>query len=165
MTEEIPDFSEEISETIKFKINGTTFEAFRTIPAATMIESMRLDDFIEIADMVDVEDSTKITGKQQLQVAQANLKTMQRYAAFIDQCLLPESAKQFAEGLRSKEKPITLRQMGKVYRLLMEKYGDRPTEPSSPSSNGHDGTGPLSTAGVPTEASTPSLFPPPASGT
>lgn len=70
--------------------------------------------------------------------------------------LVPESAKRFRERFDSTDDPIDLqRQLIPCLHRLMEAYGLRPTQPSSPSSNGGDATATPSTAGPPRAALNP----------
>lgn len=79
--------------------------------------------------------------------------------------LLPASRDLFQERLGSLEKPITLEQASDVIMWLLEHYGARPTQPSSPSSDGPPSpvSGTSLTDAVPQTVSIPATFQPTAS--
>ena len=100
---------------------------------------------------------------------QATMETqgMEPILAVFDEFLVPASAVLFRVCVTEK-KTIGLRRIMRILPWIMEKYGLRPTQPSSPSSDGlNDGeTGTSSTAGVsplglPTsqDSGQPTLFP------
>lgn len=138
--------------TIPFKLDGELFEAVAQIGGSLMMETMDLSFVPETQTL----DPKEMTVPQQRAFANIGNQMVQRQLAFLDKVLLPESQVRFAARLQSIERPITLKQATQVYHMLVGRYGgNRPTGPSSPSSNGHDGTGPESTVSAPTEVSIP----------
>ncbi|WP_460071071.1 hypothetical protein [Streptomyces sp. YKOK-I1] len=92
----------------------------------------------------------------------------QQLGIFIDvlaMVLLPESAARFNKRLDDLAQPIELEQASDVITWLLEAYGLRPTEPSSPSSDGPPSpeSGTSSTDAPPPQASIPATFQPTAS--
>lgn len=79
--------------------------------------------------------------------------------------LFPESNEVFQSRLGSLEKPIKMEQASDVIIWLLEQYGARPTQPSSPSSDGppSPASGMSSTDGAQTVVSIPATFQPIAS--
>lgn len=90
----------------------------------------------------------KITGLRNLQET-VDKEGMEPVLAVFDEFLSPESAVLFRECVE-KKKTIGLRRIMRILPWIMEKYGLRPTQPSSPLSSGlSDGeTGISSTAGA-----------------
>lgn len=141
---EIQDFSLPKREPIRFKIDDDVFEAVPSVGADVMRDVIGMTDAIKVTAL----DQATAT-PEQLGEAASTVKThTARALQFLDTVLLPESAQRFGERMRSIENPITLEQAFQVWTWLIGQYGGRPTVPSSPSANGHGGTGTSSTAGA-----------------
>lgn len=138
-------------ETIKFKVDDDVFEAYPEIGGQVLMPAISLDG---LDDLVGQSPSSvqAMSTEEQSRAASAASKQTVRALQFMDTVLLPDSSARFAERMRSVEEPITLEQAFQIWRWLLSQYGARPTEPSSPSQNGHDGTGTSSTAGAPAGA-------------
>jgi hypothetical protein len=80
---------------------------------------------------------------------------------FFNATLLDDSFELMKERLRSKTNPIDIAQAMDIIGWLVEELGQRPTKPSSSSSDGSatEETGTSSTAGVPSEVSIPTDSP------
>lgn len=76
--------------------------------------------------------------------------------------LLPESLARFVKRFADLEEPIELEQASDVVAWLMERYGRRPTQLSSPSASGQDSpaSGTNSTDAQPRQVSIPPTFQP-----
>jgi len=102
-------------ERIRFRIEPDRFEAARALPGRTMTE---------FASRFEKIGAMPVT---------------QQVDAILDALglvLLPESAALFAKRLGDLENPIELEQASDVMIWLLEKYGLRPTQPSSNSADG-----------------------------
>lgn len=129
---EIRDFTNR-DETIKFKIYDYTFEAAPELPLGAMTQISKLQNLRETMDENGLEAIVDIMGIFLLDDSLAQLRTM----------------------LNDKRKPFGVRHMQEIVPWLLEEYGLRPTQPSSPSSTGSaDGEiGTSSMDGVQQEAS------------
>lgn len=139
----IPDFSES-HDRVLFRIDADVFEATRTPPGKVLARFA--------GRFANVEG---LSPEKQLDV----------YADALGMILLPESNGRFQKRLDDLENPISLEQSGRVIEYLLEKYGLRPTEPSSDSSTGpaSPASGTSSTDAQPPQASIPATFQPTAS--
>lgn len=153
MSDFIQDFSRPKveRETIKFKVDDDLFEAYPEIGGNVLMPAISLDGLDGLVGR-DQASLQALSPEEQARAATAVNSQTVRALQFMDVVLLPDSAVRFAERMRSVEEPITLEQAFQIWRWLLSQYGARPTEPSSPSENGHDGTGPSSTAGAPVGA-------------
>lgn len=142
------DFSLPKQETIKFKIDNDTFEAVPIVGAQILRDITNMSELVKLQNL----DTTTMDREQLEAMAEVATQHTARTMQFLDQVLLPDSAARFAERLRSAEEPITIQQSYEVWRWLIEQYSARPTQPSLPSLNGHDGTGSSSTVGAPVTA-------------
>lgn len=131
----IKDFSEQ-HERVLFRIDGDVFEAARTIPGKTL--SRFAGRFANIE---------QVPAEQQLDAI----------ADALGMVLLPESNALFQKRLDDLHNPISLEQASNVITWLLERYGMRPTEPSSPSSAGQPSpaSGMSLTGAAPLPESTP----------
>jgi hypothetical protein len=121
----------------------------------------------------DFEAATALPGKTLARFAArfANVENTpieQQLDAFADalgMVLLPDSNALFQKRLDDLEHPIELEQASEVIQWLLEEYGLRPTEPSSPSSTGQPSpaSGTSSTDGQQPAVSIPATFLPTAS--
>jgi hypothetical protein len=129
---EIRDFTNR-DETIKFKIYDHVFEAAPELPLGAMTQISKLQNLRETMDENGLEAIVDIMGIFLLDDSLAQIRTM----------------------LNDKRKPFGVRHMQEIVPWLLEEYGLRPTQPSSPSSTGSaDGeTGTSSMDGVQQEAS------------
>lgn len=142
---EIRDFSLPKQETLKFKIDDDVFEAVPIVGAQVLRDITNMSDLIQLQGL----DTSSVTKEQLEAMAEVANQHTARTMQFLDLVLLPDSAARFAERLRSSDEPITIQQTYEVWRWLIERYSARPTPPSLPSLNGHDGTGSSSTVGAP----------------
>lgn len=127
-----------------FRIDDDIFEAAPALPGKTLGTFAKRFSDIE-----------KTPIDQQLDV----------FADALGLVLLPESNARFQKRLADLEQPIELEQASDVVAWLMEEYGHRPTQPSSPSSTGQlsPASGTSSTDAQPQPASIPATFQPTAS--
>jgi hypothetical protein len=148
MTKEVKDFTGTVDrEPLRFKIDDDVFEAVPRVGAELFRDVINAGNVADLAELQG-KDLSDLTNEQAAKLAQTvNLQT-EKAMMFLDTVLLPDSALRFAERLRSATEPITFTQAYDVWRWLLGEYGGRPTEPSSPSSSGYDGTGMSSTAGA-----------------
>jgi len=138
------DFTQARPDTIKFRIDNDVFEAVSAVGANLMRDIIGMTDVSELTSANLEELSPEDAGRRLPKVMAQVSKTL----GFLDTVLLPDSAQRFAARMNSATEPITLDQAFKVWTWLVEQYSGRPTQPSSPSANGHDGTGTSSTAGA-----------------
>jgi hypothetical protein len=139
------DFTEE-HERLQFRIDGDVFEAARALPGKTLAKFAAR--FAGIAEST-TEDHVDI-------VADA-----------LGMVLLPDSNALFQKRFEDLERPIQLEQASDVITWLLEQYGLRPTQPSSPSSSGPPNPEPGTSstdAALPT-VSIPATFQPTGSST
>lgn len=125
---QVPDFSrKEVPEPKRFTIDGFTYECSGVLPAGATRDLAKLS---RIANTANIADMVETLG------------------AFMDSVMYPTSAKEFAERIRDPLHPIDDSQIGDIVMWLIREYGDRPTNPPSPSSAGRTETGTSSTDGV-----------------
>lgn len=136
----IPDFSES-HERVLFRIDADVFEATRTPPGKVLARFA--------GRFANVEG---LSPEKQLDV----------FADALGMVLLPESNGRFQKRLDDLENPISLEQSGRVIEYLLERYGLRPTEPSSTSSDGPSSPVPGTslTDAPPLQVSIPATFQP-----
>lgn len=129
---------------LTFRIDDDVFEAATALPGKTLA-----------AFAVRFAGIEKIPVAQQLDV----------FAEALGMVLLPESNARFQKRLDDLNNPIELEQASDVVTWLMEEYGHRPTQPSSPSSTGQPSpaSGTSSTDAQQPQASIPATFQPTAS--
>jgi hypothetical protein len=111
----IKDFSHSL-EPKKFRINDDVFEASPEMPLG-MIQ--------DLAKFMVSRDELSGKGLEVL-------------LELFDALLFDASAAKFRERTKDKEKPIGVSHAIEIVPWLLEQYGLRPTQPSSPSSNGSD---------------------------
>ena len=75
---------------------------------------------------------------QSAETASDIAKKPETFTQMIDLVLRDESANRFKARMEDKDSPITMKQIMDVLPWLMEKYGLRPSEPSSTSSPGFE---------------------------
>lgn len=129
---------------LTFRIDDDVFEAASALPGKT------LGAF-----------ATRFAGIEKIPVAQQ----LDVFAEALGMVLLPESNARFQKRLGDLNDPIELEQASDVVAWLMEEYGHRPTQPSSPSSTGQPSpeSGTSSTDGQQPTESIPATFQPTAS--
>lgn len=110
----VKDFSRK-RERLIFRIDGDIFEAATALPGKTLARFA--------ARFADIE-KTPVD------------KQLDAFADALGMVLLPESNALFQKRLDDLEHPIELEQASDVIQWLLERYGLRPTEPSSDSSTG-----------------------------
>lgn len=110
----VKDFTRK-HEPINFRIDADVFEAARALPGEVLAQFATR--FQEIGNMP--------VGQQVNGILDA-----------LGLVLIPESASRFSKRLGSLENPIELEQAMDVLMWLLERYGLRPTQPSSNSADG-----------------------------
>lgn len=113
MTDQTRDFSRPRNK-IVFTIDGDVFEAAPVMPAQTLMEFA--GHFANIGEAPG-----------------DNLDAMR---GLLEMVLLPDSYLRLSERMRSKSNPIDIVQVSDVISWLLERYGLRPTQPSSSSADG-----------------------------
>jgi hypothetical protein len=154
--DDIPDFVVKRPPSIKFKIDGELFEAVPAIGATVTNEVLDEEMDVRLA-MVNLEKYVDEQGEviegaatddELTDVARKIREHVGKMMTFLDEVLVEESRQRFAARLRSKTNPIDLTQVRQAHQYLVERYANRPSMPSSVSTNGHGTTGPSSTAGA-----------------
>lgn len=115
----------------RFRINDDVFECTAELPLSALVEVANMKFDIGTLKDVGLEPVLK----------------------FFDTVMLDDSAKRFRERVDSKTQPIGMRHVMKIIPWLLEVYGMRPTEPSTPSSESPPSGGTTSTAGAPSTTS------------
>ena len=148
---------------IEIPLNGLVYYADPNPPSETVLAATGAhlaDSDVDAIQQVMSQGEQGVT-QQVLGIAvKASHAATLRALQFLQDVLRPESAERWAANMKVQrdaagtvvENPaaITLAQCMAVYRALVKVYAEgRPTEPSSPSPNGHDGTGTTSMAGQP----------------
>lgn len=154
------DFTKSRSTTpIEFKIDGDVFQAVPTLNADQQIQAVSLINMVGTTELegeaianIDPVNATAFDIERAKGVASAAGDAVLKIMVMLDELLLPDSAKRFAERMKSKTEPIDLEQVMGVFQWLVSSYGERPTSPLSSSSNGHSGTGTSSTVDTPASA-------------
>jgi hypothetical protein len=127
------DFTKK-AKRIVFQLDTDHMEARSVLPVPVMQELIRVS--------------------KGLQGDELGEETLGKVLSIFDLILLKDSAALFRSRVESVDNPVDLTQVMDVMVWLMEMYGQRPTTPSSDSSDGlptgTDGT--ISTAGVPSIA-------------
>lgn len=104
-------------ERIRFRIDADTFEAARALPGRTLTEfGKRFSDIGKLPVDQQVDGILEALGL----------------------VLLPDSAARISKRLGDLENPVELEQAMEVIMWLLERYGLRPTQPSSNSAGGPD---------------------------
>jgi hypothetical protein len=116
--EEIIDFTEHIN--VKFRIDDDVFIGKKNIPALSLIEFGTMFDGLTESDL---------------------MKDSESFNRMFSLVLQKQSAARFFERMGSDDEPIAMTQVMRIIPWIMEKYGMRPTEPSSNSSNGSQNLG------------------------
>jgi hypothetical protein len=145
MTTAPKDFTRK-RERLTFRIDDDLFEATPALPGEVLVEfAKRFSDI----DTVGLD--------QKLDVVKEALGLV----------LLPDSHTLFSKRFADLENPIEYEQASEVMSWLMEVYGRRPTQPSSPSPTGQPSpeSGTSSTDAAPQTVSIPATFQPTASST
>lgn len=102
-------------ERIRFRIDGDLFEAARALPGKTLTEfASRFEKIGAMPVNAQVDAILEALGL----------------------VLLPDSAAKVSKRLGDLENPIELEQASEIMIWLLEKYGLRPTQPSSNSADG-----------------------------
>jgi hypothetical protein len=154
ITEDMQDFSSPKLKDIQFRIDGDVFYAHPKIGALVLKDVLDMQNELALHGLRTAIEQAVAQG---IQPDEDTIKEAARLTElhtakimnFLDLVLLDESARLFAERMHSATNPIDLEQAFKVYTSLIQTYGGRPTQPSSPSQNGDDGSGTKSTAGAP----------------
>lgn len=139
--ENLDDEQEPPPTPIGFRIRGRDFFAAGRCPAAAMFDMATL--------AADDDESNRAQAAKVLALPR-----------FLDMVIMPEDAERFAEATKDPIDPIDMKDVGKVVRFLMRKYGGgAPLDGSSPSSGGQSGTGQSSMGGAPLVVSTQGASP------
>lgn len=110
------DFSDPLPR-IVFTVDGEHFEAVRAIPLATLEA---------LVDQAAAAEDDTTTARQRIQ----------QMRDIVEKLLLPEPATRLLARLDDGERPITPRQLVRIFQWLTEQYTGRPTQPPQPSSDG-----------------------------
>lgn len=110
------DFSKP-RDPIYFTLDDERFDAAPAIPGETLAEF-----------------ATRFSGEDE--TSRPPMEQVQAYLSALELVLVPESYARFRARLSDRERPVELDQATDVILWLMEQYGQRPTQPSSPSSDG-----------------------------
>ena len=127
---EIRDFTKKRDD-ISFRVDDDMFHAARGVPADVLMDFATQFSGMSLSTPVDEQ--------------------LKAFRGVLELVLLPESLQLFNARMRDRENPIEIDQVEQIITWLMEKYGLRPTEPSSDSPPGQDGPVP----GTTSTASTP----------
>lgn len=119
------------------------FEAYPVMPPVRLQELMGI---IRAARSVDTSDESKAD------------RAIKMFEDFFVEVLLDESIDRFRKKLSDRMKGVQLEEAYDIFQWLIERYGLRPTQSSSPSSTGSPSgdDGKSSTDGVSLEGSDPS---------
>ena len=129
---------------VTFRIDGDLFEAAAALPGETLVQFAKR--FSDVGGTADTDRLDVILDA-------------------LSMVLLPESAARFTKRFSDLENPIELEQASEVVVWLLERYGLRPTQPSSSFVTGPQSpeSGTSSTDGQPQPELTSPSSPPPAS--
>jgi hypothetical protein len=161
------------TEPIEIPLNGQVYYALPEVPVHTVMaaigQSQKMEDIAAdleragISDLADSEALERMAAENPalaIKVSVAGMSRAERAVRFMQECLVAESLERWAhfmwpmnpewpEAVQAEHEKakITLPQLLAVFQDLISYYnGGRPTEPSSPNTPGHDGTGGPSTA-------------------
>lgn len=118
------------STVIRFKLGDDMFDCLPVIPLATAGALVNLGEEIKAAP---------------------GLEKIDKMLVFFEAVLTEESAAKFTRVARDMKSLLGLAQFNQIIMWLLEVYGLRPTQASSDSSTGSDGTSTPSTDGAPDE--------------
>lgn len=147
---------------IEVPLNGAVYYAVPDPPSEVVLSASGAHipegEMEAIASVIETGEDGATPQVLGLAVKASHAAT-RRALQFLQDVLRPESAQRWADNMRVQRdeagqvvdnpERITLAQCMAVYRALVQVYAGRPTEPPSPSQNGHGGTGTTSTAGLP----------------
>lgn len=150
------DFTRErATAPLEFKVDGDTFQAAAVLNADQKMKAISLVNSLGTTQLdgialgaIDPNNATQADVERARNIASAADTAALEVMGILDELLLPESAKRFAERMKSKTEPIELEQVFDIFQWLISEYGQRPTSPLVSSSNGHSGTGTPSTVGT-----------------
>lgn len=130
----VPDFTP-VSD-VQFTLYGETFYG---------VVELTLEDSFNYENLAMQFSDTNRTVAERVESMKTVLRTL----------LQPDSADRLIAGLNDRQKPIGLTTVMKIFKYIMETYGERPTNPGSDSSVGSDNpeSGTPSTVSSPVEAS------------
>jgi hypothetical protein len=147
------DFTaENTPDPIEFRLDPDTFRAFGAITTGTLQE---IGDVV--TGLASPDGPTGPDGQATTAGLAAIIARVEIVLTAFDSLLEPESAARFRARAASKTNPVDFRVLLSILTWLIEQYTNRPTEPSSNSSDGQptgDG-GPSSTDGGSPAVSTP----------
>lgn len=141
--------TEAVGKEIHFTIDDDTFYCVASIGGGLIDDLLSLDEFGDLLK-IEPEDATR----EDLQaLAQAKREYDLKLANFLDTVMREESRLLFAERYRAtgrgEIRPIGRSHAQAVIKHLVECYSKpHPTEPPSPSTNGHGGTNVTSMGGA-----------------
>lgn len=135
------EFNRSRAEPVRFSMDGDVFDAVPEIPATMMVGLVK-----KFAGLNDADGDPITRFEQALDV--------------LRQLLTPDSRETFERRLSDSANPIGLRQVTELVQwLLGEVYGQRPTQPPSPSPESPSDGGLPSTDGAPPADSTNLIWP------
>jgi hypothetical protein len=111
----VKDFSHTVK--CKFRVDDDVFIGRPNLCVDALIE------FVELTEQIDESNM-----KEQIGL----------FRSIADLVLEDESSEVFKSRMGNRQKPISIPQMMEIIPWVMEEYGMRPTEPSSPSSTGSE---------------------------
>jgi hypothetical protein len=128
ITLEWPDENDEV-------VHSETFRLTPSVPAEVLLE------LEEMRGTLNPEDR------------EGAIKVFRAMLDFADSVFVPPDNDKFAAQMRSREYPVDMPMLGWVLEKIGELYGDRPTVPSEPSSDGQKTIGTSSTESALSEGS------------
>jgi hypothetical protein len=102
---------------IRFKIDDEVFRGLSDLPALTLVE---------FAGMAEQLSNSSLEGQPKM------------LRAMFELVLDEDSGRRFVDRMSSRERPIGMEQINDIMPWIMEKYGLRPTTPSSDSLTGSE---------------------------
>jgi hypothetical protein len=136
-------------EPIEVEIGGEVFIAQPVLSPPLLADLVDMQNDISELDLANQREKERVD------------KALDLIANVFDLVLTPPSAERFRVRMFSRDEPLDLvREVLPAIPALVREYTGRPTQPSSPSSNGSTTTGTPSTDGAPAEVSTPSWISP-----
>lgn len=131
----VPDFTP-VSD-VQFTLYGETFYG---------VAELTLEDSFNYEKLSNQFNDASLSTQQRVESMRSVLRTL----------LQPDSAERLILGLSDRQKPVGLPTVMKIFKYIMETYGERPTDPGSDSSVGSDNpeSGTHSTESSPPAAST-----------
>lgn len=157
------------TEKVTVPLNGVNYHCVPDVPADLIMGMAPTDaEDVKLPEGVTMDDVASMEGEVRDRLRRAGADNIARMRDFLRDVMEPDSWETWQTNLRRladgatpaqrrkhQQAAITMPQMTLVFRDLVKYYAGRPTEPSSPSSSGADGTpssGGNSTEPAPAEA-------------